>query len=334
MIHVKECSSHPTAEEAAKLLIYLVISRHGVPIKIISDRGTQFESILWQETVERMGSRVALATTHHPQTNGITERANRTLLQMIRRVCAGQGAAWVKWLPLLEFAYNSSVHSSTKVSPFFVNHGYCPRLPVSFLSAPVGIKSQESQVRAVTSFCQQLKEQCERTWKEVRQCSEKAGRQAEERENKKRGAIQFKRGDEVLCYQGQIKREEEVRKQQLKYGGPYIVKEVGATGWVELEGLPPHVPTRYNCEFLKPYRRCLSAEQWRTVVTPPPAVQEDTEVRWEVEAILAERRRRKGRTYLVKWKGYPRPTWEPEGHLDDCAEAIEEFHQRLSLSRR
>ena len=336
MIHVKECPSHPTAEEAARLFIYLVVARHGIPAKIISDRGTQFESAVWRETVERLGSRVALATTHHPQTNGITERANRTLLQMIRRVCVGRGASWVKWLPLLEFAYNSSVHSSTKVSPFFVNHGYCPQVPASFLSAPVTTSVNASQAQAVTRFCQQLQEQSVKTWEEVRKSSERAGRQAEERENRKRGGIPFKKGDEVLCYQGSVRRGlgEEVRKQQLKYAGPYLVKEVGSTGWVELEGVPPHMPIRYNCELLKPYRRCLSAEPWREVAPPPRAELMEGETQWEVEAILAERKKRRGRDFLVKWRGYSRPTWEPEGHLTGCEEAIKDFMQRLSHNRR
>ena len=80
MMHVKECNTHLTAKEAAALFIQLVVRAHGVPRKIISDRGTQFESVLWYEVIQQMGSKVALATTHHPQTNGLTERMNRTLI--------------------------------------------------------------------------------------------------------------------------------------------------------------------------------------------------------------------------------------------------------------
>ena len=66
MMHVKECPTHPTAQEAAKLFIKLIVRQHGVPRKIITDRGTQFESELWYEVIGMMGSKVALATTHHP----------------------------------------------------------------------------------------------------------------------------------------------------------------------------------------------------------------------------------------------------------------------------
>ena len=155
MMHVKECPTHPTAEEAAKLFIELVVSRHGVPVKIITDRGTQFESMLWEEVVSQLGSKVAMATTHHPQTNGLTERANRTLLQMIRHVCVGQGNRWVKWLPLMEMAYNSSVHSITKLSPFMANYGYQPRLPAAFLCPP-RTQGESGPPPSVTVFCKQL----------------------------------------------------------------------------------------------------------------------------------------------------------------------------------
>ena len=78
----------PDGEETAVLFIQMVVRAHGVPRKVITDRGTQFESLLWYELMEKMGTRVALATTHHPQTNGLTERMNRTLIGMIKKVCA------------------------------------------------------------------------------------------------------------------------------------------------------------------------------------------------------------------------------------------------------
>ena len=61
------------------------VARHGLPQLIISDRGSQFESVLWMRVMQALGTRAALASTHHPQTNGATERANRTLIQMIRK---------------------------------------------------------------------------------------------------------------------------------------------------------------------------------------------------------------------------------------------------------
>ena len=329
MMHVKECPTHPTAEEAARLFIELVVSRHGVPVKIITDRGTQFESVLWEEVVTQLGSRVAMATTHHPQTNGLTERANRTLLQMIRRVCVGQGHKWVKWLPLMEMAYNSSVHSITRLSPFMANYGYHPKLPAAFLCSPQQ-RSDSSPPPSVTTFCQQLQEAAAIMWEQIKKESEAAGHQAERREARRRGNPKYQAGDEVLCYQFHLGRGEHdgSRKQQLRYAGPFRVARANSHGWVELDGLPPQAPTKINCEYVKPYRRHLLSESFRNLPPPPPAALDEQGARWEVEAILDVRTRRTGREYRIKWQGYDRPTWEPERNLDGCEVLKREFHRR------
>ena len=83
--------------------------------------------------MEALGTRAALASTHHPQTNGATERANRTLIQMIRKFVRKRHAEWATFLPLFEFAYNSAVHSVTGVAPFVAELARMPLLPVSML---------------------------------------------------------------------------------------------------------------------------------------------------------------------------------------------------------
>ena len=83
-----------------------------------------------------MGTRVALATTHHPQTNGLTERMNRTLISLIRKYVHVYPSRWVEYLPLFEFAHNSAVHSATQVTPFEADRGYLPAVPVSILATP------------------------------------------------------------------------------------------------------------------------------------------------------------------------------------------------------
>ena len=79
------CRDHLSAEATVELLLTHVVARNGFPSLIITDRGSQFESTLWTTLWERLGSRVALAASKHPQTDGATERANRTLLAMIRK---------------------------------------------------------------------------------------------------------------------------------------------------------------------------------------------------------------------------------------------------------
>ena len=183
MMHVKECNTHPTAKEAASLFIQLVVRAHGVPRKIISDRGTQFESVLWYEVMQKMGSKVALATTHHPQTNGLTERMNRTLISLVRKVCVDQQAKWVKALPLLEFAYNNSPHSVTHVSPFKAVQGVDPIVPASLL---LPVVTGQPQPR---TYADQTLHRLQSIWAAIKENEEKQTRQVQVRENQQRGPV-------------------------------------------------------------------------------------------------------------------------------------------------
>ena len=66
MMHMKECSVHPTAKEASTLFIQLVFRAHGLPRYILSDRGSQFDSALWRNVIDKLGIRVQLASTPPP----------------------------------------------------------------------------------------------------------------------------------------------------------------------------------------------------------------------------------------------------------------------------
>ena len=72
-----------------------------------------------------------LSSTHHPQTDGQTERVNQILEQYLRCTICYQQDNWVNLLAMAEFAYNNSIHASIKASPFFANYGFHPRFSIS-----------------------------------------------------------------------------------------------------------------------------------------------------------------------------------------------------------
>jgi len=106
-----------TAEDYAKLYIKEIVRLHGVPISIISDRGAQFTANFWRSFQKGLGTQVNLSTTFHPQTDGQAERSIQTLEDM---------------LPLIEFAYNNSYHSSIKMAPYEALYGRRCRSPVGW----------------------------------------------------------------------------------------------------------------------------------------------------------------------------------------------------------
>jgi hypothetical protein len=80
-----------------------------------------------------LGTRLALSTSHHPETDGQTERANRTLEDMLRPFVSIHHNDWDEYLTAAEFAYNDSLQASTGHTPFFLNTGQHPLTPASLL---------------------------------------------------------------------------------------------------------------------------------------------------------------------------------------------------------
>ena len=114
----------------AKLLVEHIISRHGVPSELLSDRGPAFLSNLLKEVYKLMGIKKTNTTAYYPQTDGLVERFNRTLTDMLAKTVEKSGKDWDLRLPYVLFAYRSSPQESTKESPFFLLYGRDPTLRV------------------------------------------------------------------------------------------------------------------------------------------------------------------------------------------------------------
>ena len=106
------------AEKLAKIYISEIVRLHGVPLSIISDRGTQFTSKFWKTLHAELGTRLDLSTAFHPQTDGQSERTIQVLEDMLRACVIEFGGHWDNFLPLAEFSYNNSYHSSIDMAPF------------------------------------------------------------------------------------------------------------------------------------------------------------------------------------------------------------------------
>jgi len=117
-------------ERLAKLYIDEIVTRHGVPLSIVSDRDSRFTSTFWQSFQRELGSQVKLSTTYHPQTDGQSERTIQTLEDMLRACAIDFSGSWESHLPLIEFAYNNSYHASIQVAPYEALYGRKCRTPL------------------------------------------------------------------------------------------------------------------------------------------------------------------------------------------------------------
>ena len=122
-------------DKLAKLYISEVVRLHGVPLSIISDRGTQFTSKFWKTLHVELGTRLDLSTAFHSKTDGQSERTIQVLEDMLRACVIDFGGHWYNFLPLVEFSYNNSYHSSIDMAPFEALYGRRCRSPIGLFDA-------------------------------------------------------------------------------------------------------------------------------------------------------------------------------------------------------
>lgn len=134
-----------------------VFKSHGLPDKIILDRGSQFVTNVIQEMYKKLNITVALLTAYHPQTDGQTERVNQDLETYLRLFINHRQDNWAKWLHLAEFAYNNWQHSTTKVSPFMANNLSQPRWSLEGKLENMTHPAAEEQLKEMREMENELK---------------------------------------------------------------------------------------------------------------------------------------------------------------------------------
>jgi hypothetical protein len=127
MVHLVPSRINYTTPQVAELMFENVYKLHGLPKHIISDRDVLFTSTFWTHLHTLIGTKLKMSSAYHPETDGSTERANRTVTQMLRQCITPKQTDWVSRLPTLEFAINMARSHSTGYAPFFLNTGRMPR---------------------------------------------------------------------------------------------------------------------------------------------------------------------------------------------------------------
>ena len=210
-----------TAATIAKLLVEEIVSRHGVPSEILSDRGKAFMSGLMTEVEELLGSHRVNTTAYHPQTDGLVERFNRTLTAMLAKTVNRGGRDWDHHLPYVLFAYRASEQQSTQESPFFLLYGRDPRLPVDAALSPPTTRTQvnlkEYGVELVSKFSG--------AWEVARACIKKSQKKQKNYYDRKARTPGFSVGDRVFLFKPAEKSGEK-RKLSRPYHGPYRVVNI------------------------------------------------------------------------------------------------------------
>ncbi|CAN4114237.1 unnamed protein product [Withania somnifera] len=130
--HFLPVKTNYTAKEYARLYIKEIVRLHGVPISIISDRGAQFTAKFWKSFQGSLGTQVNLSTAFHPQTYSQAGVQFKHLKISLRACVLDFKGSWDDHLPLIEFCYNNSYHSSIKMAPHKALYGRKCRSPIGW----------------------------------------------------------------------------------------------------------------------------------------------------------------------------------------------------------
>ncbi|KAE8876932.1 hypothetical protein PF003_g38990 [Phytophthora fragariae] len=209
-----------------KIMVDEVLCRHGVPERLLSDRGTNFISELAKSFYETLGIKKLYGAACHPQTQGLVERFNGTLIGMLRMFVSETQSDWDLYLPRVLFAYRTSYHDSLGDTPFFSLYGRDPVLPLdlAFLNTKNQWKSNE-----VAEYRRRLY----LSLRDTRRLVKRQLLKAQDRNARRRAdqvEVQFREGDAVWVYQYFRARrgERKTKKLAFSWHGPYRV--VGQLG--------------------------------------------------------------------------------------------------------
>ncbi|GJS83928.1 putative reverse transcriptase domain-containing protein [Tanacetum coccineum] len=159
--HLLPMREDDTLEKLTRQYLKEVVLKHGVPVSIISNRDGKFTSHFCKSLHKALGTRLDMSIAYHPETDGQSERTIQMLEDMLRACVLDFGNGWDKHLPLVEFSYNNSYHTSIKAAPFEALYGRKCRSPIysaevgNLIENPVEIMTVRSSVEAESySDCQ------------------------------------------------------------------------------------------------------------------------------------------------------------------------------------
>ncbi|MBW0549850.1 hypothetical protein O181_089565 [Austropuccinia psidii MF-1] len=302
--------------DLAHLFLKDIFSKHGFPSIIVNDRGPLFVSSFWTNLCQQLKISRDLPTAYHPETDGQTERVNQILEPYLCMYVSYHQDDWNTWLPLAEFAYNNSAHSSTKKSPFFTVYGRDPQFDSVHITqdTPAGKLSTKIQ-----SLQQDVKRELGVAINQFKRYAHKS----------RASQPVFNPGNMVWLSSKNIKSTRITKKLSERWLGPFqILKKVSTNAYhLKLPSQWKSIHPVSHISLLEPVK--TSTIPNRHQEPPPPIIIED-EYKWEVSQILDSKLKIRKLWYPVEWKGFSqdleRSTWEPAENLKNCPELVKNFH--------
>jgi hypothetical protein len=321
-VQIAAVHSDDTAEQTALVLFNHWYCENGLMTSLISDRDKAFTSKLWEALHKLTGVKLKMSTSYHPETDGGSERTNKTVVQAIRYHVDRNQKGWHASLPRVRFAIMNSLNASTGFSPFQLKSGHSPRI-IPALAPAIGPQTMEEM------DARKLIEKLDLDVKTAQDSLTAAKVRQAYHANIHRGAeVVYKIGDRVMLSTTNRRRDykragaKRVAKFMPRDDGQYeVVKAFPERSEYTLK-LPnnPQLFPGFHSHLLKRYvPNNPELFPTREPARPGPVITPDGAVEWTVEKIVDERRRGRGKQYLVRWDGYGPEfdEWVPGREMED-----------------
>ena len=307
----------PTSAEFLDLFNEHIVARYGVPRAIVSDRGSNLVGKLNEEILKRTGVDLRGTASEHKQANGIVERFNQTIQNMIRASNEG-GANWKDHLPFLLMAYRATPHRVTKESPAMILFGRELKTP-----AQIGLPDpspstllHDGPTKEIREYATRLHNRMVYAWRAAYEASREAQGEtvSQTKAHSLRGKVTYVVGDRVVR-----RLYDAANALANKYAGPYRITEVLGKGRYKVQDLENRlVYDEFDVSNLRPYRTHTDDEPLKSD-------------EYIVERLLARRSQGGEYSYLVKYLGYPKSQaeWTSRYELERrCEEMLEEYDSK------
>jgi hypothetical protein len=336
MVHFVPTTKTCDAVKTVELFRDNIVRLHGLPKELLSDRGGQFTSHYNLQCEKIWGIKHLLSSSHHPQTDGQTERVNAVMEDYLRHYVGANQTDWEDHLAMAEFAYNNSFHTAIQTTPFLLNYGFEPLTPLAFLSEEATkrrgklIKEWEDmgvqdKCPAAMAFTELMNESLIR----AKACIEAANQRTKRYADEHREHATYQLGEQVLLATKNMRIVAGgTRKFSPRYVGPFkIIQIINPVAYrLELPKSMSRLHDVFHVSLLKKY------VPERGSKAPPLPIIFQGEALWLVDHIVDSRVRGGKREYLVRWDGYSaeNDTWEPEKNLVlGCEDLLTEYKKRI-----
>lgn len=308
LAHFLPTTTTLSAPEFADLFFWEIYSKHGLPDRLTTDRGSLFTSKFWRSMATLTDLDHRYSTAYHPQTDGQSEIVNQWLEQYLRMYINMEQSNWADLLPQAEFCYNSTPHSTTGLSPLAALTGTEPR---KSMMQPMGT------LQSVIGPAKERAQQMETIHQQLKHAIKVAQLQHKQQYDKKRRPVNIQPGDRVYLSMKHLSTLRPSLKLDHRFAGPYrVLKKINDNAF-QLE-----LPSTLRIHDVLP--AALLSKEKGNVGDPLPAHAKapvDDPNSGFIEGIKGASRRWDGKRttlhYYVKWIGWEEPTWEPAENIKD-----------------